>query len=83
LLTGKRSAAQSTLDTALQARQTVLLGGDIDDSRAALAPQAKVDTATSALAGFDTVITAEAALIRDAEAKRWIVTVIGMQCIAA
>jgi hypothetical protein len=69
LLTGKRSAAQSTLDTAVEARQKMLLTGDIDDTKAALALQAKVDTATSALAGFDTAITALAVLIRDAEAQ--------------
>jgi hypothetical protein len=68
LLTGKRSAAQSILDSAVEARQRMLLTGDIEDTKAALALQAKVDTANSALAGFDTAITAQAALIADAEA---------------
>lgn len=69
LLIGKRSAAQSTLDLAVEARQNMLLNGDIEDHKAALALQAKVDSATSALAGFDTAITAQGALIADAEAK--------------
>jgi hypothetical protein len=66
LLTGKRSAAQSTLDTAVDARQRMLLTGDIEDTKAALALQARVDTATSALAGFDAAITAQTGLITDA-----------------
>jgi hypothetical protein len=69
LLTGKRSAAQSTLDLAVEARQKMLLTGDIDDHKAALALQAKVDSAISALAGFDAAITAQSALIIDAEAQ--------------
>lgn len=47
----------------------MLLTGDIEDTKAALALQAKEDTATSALAGFDTAILAQAAFIADAEAK--------------
>lgn len=69
LLIGKRSAAQSTLDLAVDARQKMLLTGDIEDHKAALALQAKVDSATSALAGFDAAITAQGALITNAEAK--------------
>jgi hypothetical protein len=69
LLIGKRSAAQSTLDLAVEARQKMLLTGDIEDSKAALALQSKVDGAISALAGFDTAIIAQGALITDAEAK--------------
>jgi hypothetical protein len=69
LLTGKRAAAQSALDSAVEARQKALLTGDLDDTKGALALQTKVDTATSALAGFDTAITAQAALIAEAEAK--------------
>jgi hypothetical protein len=69
LLTGKRAAAQSTFDSAIEARQKALLTGDLDDTKAALALQAKVDTATSALAGFDTAIMSQAALIADAESK--------------
>jgi hypothetical protein len=69
LLTGKRSAEQSTLDSAVEARQKMLLTGDIEDHKAALALQAKVDSATSALAGYDAAITAQGALISDAEAK--------------
>jgi hypothetical protein len=69
LLTGKRSAAQSTLDLAVEARQKMLLTGDIEDHKAALALQARVDSAISALAGFDAAITTQGALIADAEAK--------------
>jgi hypothetical protein len=69
LLNTKRKAAQSTLDGAVEARQKMLLTGNLDDSKASLALQAKVDTATSALAGFDTAITAQAALVADAEAR--------------
>ena len=43
LLTGKRAAAQSTLDSAFEARQKALLTGDLDDTKAAMALQAKVD----------------------------------------
>jgi hypothetical protein len=69
LLTGKRSAAQSILDHANEARQRMLLTGDIEDTKAASALQAKVDSAISALAGYDKAITTQAALITDAEAK--------------
>jgi hypothetical protein len=69
LLTGKRSAAQSTLDSAVEARQKMLLTGDIEDHQAALALQARIDSATSALVGFDTAITAQGPLIIGAEAK--------------
>jgi hypothetical protein len=69
LLTGKRAAAQSTLDHAIEARQKMMLTGDIDDTKATLALQAKVDSSTSALAGFDAAITTQAALIADAETK--------------
>lgn len=37
LLEGKRVAAQGVLDMAVQARQNLLLSGDIDDNKAALA----------------------------------------------
>ena len=37
LLDGKRVAAQGMLDIALEARQKLLLTGDIDDNKAALA----------------------------------------------
>jgi hypothetical protein len=69
LLTGKRTAAQSTLVSAVEARQKALLTGDLDDTKAALALQGKVDSAISALAGLDTAITALAAFITDADAK--------------
>src|SRR5580692_9344214 len=69
LLTGKRAAAQSTLDSAVEARQKALLTGDLDDTKATLALQTKVDTSTSALTGFDAAITAQDALIADTEAR--------------
>ena len=69
LLIGKRAAAQSTLDSAVEARQKALLTGDLDDTKAALALQTKVDTSTSALAGFDAAIKAQDALIADTEAR--------------
>jgi hypothetical protein len=58
LLTNKRTDAQGMLDAALEARQKMLLTGDIEDTRATQACQAKVDTATSAVAGFDAAIAA-------------------------
>jgi hypothetical protein len=58
LLTGKRTAAQGMLDATLEARQTLLLTGDVEDTKATQACQAKIDTATSALAGFDAAIAA-------------------------
>src|ERR1700691_3863920 len=69
LLTGKRATAQSTFDSAVEARQKALLTGDLDDTKATLTLQAKVDTATSALAGLDGAIMAQAKLVADAEAK--------------
>jgi hypothetical protein len=69
LLNSKRTTAQAVLDTAVEARQRRLLSGDLEDGKTALALQAKVDTATNALAGFDAAITAQAALIAEAEAK--------------
>jgi len=58
LLEGKRVAAQGVLDAAIEARQRLLLTGDIDDSKATLAAQIRVESATGALAGFDIAITA-------------------------
>jgi hypothetical protein len=69
LLTGKRATAQSTLDGAVEARQKSLLTGDLDDTKTTLALQARVDSATSALAGFDAAILTQAKLVADAEAK--------------
>jgi hypothetical protein len=69
LLTDKRTAAQGMLDAALEARQRTLLTGDIEDTRATQACQAKIDAATSALAGFDAAIAALVDSIAVAEAK--------------
>jgi len=69
LLDAKRAAAQAALDAATAARQEMLLAGDLDDAKLAARLQAAVDTAASALAGFDTAITALAASIAEAEAK--------------
>ena len=69
LLEGKRVAAQGTLDIALEARQKLLLTGDIEDNKAALASQTKVESAGSALAGFDVAITSLASSIAETEVK--------------
>ena len=69
LLEGKRVAAQGVLDMAVQARQKLLLSGDIDDEKAALAAQTKVESAGSALAGFDIAITSLASSIVEAESN--------------
>jgi hypothetical protein len=67
LLNTKRDAARSALDDAIAARQAHLLDGDIDDAKAATTLQARVDTATSELAGFDTAIAESQARINAAE----------------
>jgi hypothetical protein len=69
LLTNKRTTAQGMLDAALEARQKMLLTGDIEDTSATQACQAKIDTATSALAGFDAAIAALVDSVAVAEAK--------------
>jgi hypothetical protein len=69
LLEGRRIAAQGVLDVAVQARQRLLLTGDLDDSKAALAAQAKVESAGSSLAGFDIAITSLDSSIAEAEDK--------------
>lgn len=69
LLEGKRQAAQGVLDEALEARQRLLLTGDLDDRRAAPAAQARVEASQSALAGFDTAITALTSSIAQTQGK--------------
>jgi hypothetical protein len=69
LLTGKRTTAQGMLDAALEARQKMLLTGDIEDTKAVQACQAKIDIATSALAGFDAAIAELVDSVAVAEAK--------------
>ncbi|KJC37149.1 hypothetical protein UP09_28305 [Bradyrhizobium sp. LTSP885] len=69
LLEGKRVAAQSALTAALEARQTLLLTGDLDDSKAAQAAQMRVESAGSALAGFDVAITSLAGSVAETEGK--------------
>lgn len=69
LLTNKRSTAQGMLDTAIEARQTMLLTGDIEDTKSAQVCQTKIDTATSAIAGFGAAIAALVESIAVAEVK--------------
>jgi hypothetical protein len=69
LLDTKRTAVQNALDSALAARQAHMLDGDLDDTKTGARLQAAVDSTASVLAGFDTSITAQAALIADTEAK--------------
>jgi hypothetical protein len=69
LLDTKRAAAQAGFDIATAARQEMLLAGDLDDAKLAAKLQVAVDGAASALAGYDTAITALAASIAEAEVK--------------
>jgi hypothetical protein len=69
LLDRKRNQAQADLDQAIAKRREFMLEGDLDDTKAATRFQAEVDSAVSALAGFDGSITAQAALVATAEAK--------------
>jgi hypothetical protein len=69
LLTAKRTTAQGAFDSAVAARDVHMLQGNLDDEKIGTKLQAAVDSAASALAGFDNVIAAQAALIVDAEEK--------------
>jgi hypothetical protein len=70
LLDSKRTAAKSDLDRALAARERFMLEGDIEgDEKTAGKLQSAVDSAMSALAGFDAAILTQAALVADAEQK--------------
>jgi hypothetical protein len=69
LLTVKRAAAQGTFDSAVAARDRHMLQGNLDDEKIGNKLQAAVDSAASALAGFDNVIAAQATSIAEAEEK--------------
>jgi hypothetical protein len=69
LLNTKRAAAQAALDGAVAARQNHMLGGDLDDTARATKLQNAVDSAGSALAGFDTATTSLADSIVRVEAQ--------------
>jgi hypothetical protein len=69
LLDSKRAAAQADFDRATASRERFLLEGDLDDAKTAAKVQAAVETAVSALAGFDDSIRKQAALIAESEAK--------------
>jgi hypothetical protein len=69
LLDLKRTAAQSAFDAAVEARQSHLLTGDIDNTSINQKLQAKVDTASSTLMGLDSAIAALQAQMNDAEAQ--------------
>ena len=66
-LSDKRTAAQVELEAATAARQANLLAGDLDDDKVATTLQLRVDTAQSALSGFDDAIKALAVQLADAE----------------
>jgi hypothetical protein len=68
-LLAKQSAAKIALDRALDARQLHLTDGDINDEQIALKKQAAVDTAASALAGFEIASSAMASRVADAQAR--------------
>jgi hypothetical protein len=69
LLTAKREAARAIFDRAVAARDVHLLEGNLEDEKMGAKLQAAVDSAVSALAGFDNVIAAQAASIAEAEEK--------------
>jgi hypothetical protein len=58
LLSDKRVSAQAALDTAVSARQAMLLDGDLEDHKLAAKLQSAVDTGQSALVGLDGAISA-------------------------
>jgi hypothetical protein len=67
LLNAKRVAAQLAFDKAVAARQTHLLGGDLDDEKISAKMQGAVDAGASTLAGLDVAIAALTASIAEAE----------------
>src|ERR1035437_9717745 len=68
-LLAKQSNAKIALDRALDARQLHLTDGDINDEQIALKKQAAVDTAASALAGFEIASSPMASRVADAAAR--------------
>ena len=67
LLSTKRVAAQAAVDSAITARQEMLISGDIDDQKLALKLQSAVDSAASTLGGIDDAISALRVQIESAE----------------
>jgi hypothetical protein len=67
LLSDKRVSAQAAFDSAVSARQAMLLGGDLEDQKLAAKLQSAVDSAQSALIGLDDAISASQAQINSAE----------------
>src|SRR5262249_22194950 len=57
-LAAKRAKAQEALEKATSARQQALLAGDLDDQRGLDKLQATVDSAKSALTGYDEALAA-------------------------
>jgi hypothetical protein len=68
-LLAKQSAAKAALDRALDARQLHLTEGDINDEQISLKKQAAVDTAASAVSGFEIALAAMVAKVIDAQAR--------------
>jgi hypothetical protein len=67
LLSTKRVTAQAAFDSAITARQEMLISGDIDDQKLALKLQSAVDSAASTLGGIDDAISALRVQIESAE----------------
>jgi hypothetical protein len=69
LLTDRRVSAQTALDAAMAARQSMLIDGDLGDDKLATKLQGAVDTAQSSLLGIIDAINALQSQIADAEAQ--------------
>lgn len=69
LLEGKQSAAQIALDDAIEARQTFMLAGNLDDETISKKRQGAVDAAVGMLAGFEKPLAALAVSIADGEGR--------------
>ncbi len=69
LLDTKRVVAKDDLDQAMAEREKFMLEGDLDDGKTRTRLQSAVDSAISALAGFDSSIGKQATLIAGTEAK--------------
>jgi hypothetical protein len=67
LLTNKRANAQAAFDSAVSARQAMLLDGDLEDQKLATKLQTAVESAQSALVGLDGAISALKVQIDTAE----------------
>jgi hypothetical protein len=67
LLSTKRVTAQAAFDSAITARQEMLIPGDIDDQKLASKLQSVVDSSSSTLSGIDDAISALQVQIETAE----------------